>query len=187
MTRVGSWFRSNLWALLAVTVLGTGAVLYSFAFDWVSFQNRQPNEAVDIPRGEPGTLGAGTIVLEDLVVLAGDSDDGRRYDVAEGTDVVVADLRITPDPEGSEDNEDDYQTCDFFFRAPSPVGEREWWQTSYNPTTYPEPEDNGYGCNLGYGEAYDLRTYFVVPAGGADGGYVLASSEVLLPRALRLH
>jgi hypothetical protein len=178
-----AWFRTNRWALLAVIVLGTGAVLYSFAFDWVNYQNRQPTQAVDIARGEPGTLGAGTIVLEDLVVLAGDSEDGRRYDVAAGTDVVVADLRITPDPDGSED---DYETCDFFLHAPSPAGEREWWETSFNPTTYPEPADNGFGCNLGYGAAYSLRTYFVVPAGGAENAYILASSEALLPRALRL-
>jgi hypothetical protein len=181
---VSAWFRSNRWALLAVVLLGAASVAYSFAFDWVNYQNYQPSQATDVARGEPGVLGNGTIVLDSVTILSGDSAEGRQYGVTEGTDVVVADLRITPDPNGSED---DYVSCDIYLRAPSPDGEREWWDTSFNPTTYPEPADNGYGCNLASGPAYDLRTYFVVPAGGAAGGYLLVSSLELLPKALRLH
>jgi hypothetical protein len=184
VTGLRGWFRSNAWALLAVAVLGTGAVLYSFAFDWQNFRNREPHEAVDIPRGEEGQLAGGTFALTDLVVLEGDSDDGRQYGVDEGTDVVVADLRITPDPEGSVD---DYVTCDIWFHAPSPDGEREWWASSSNPTTYPEPEVEAYNCNIGGGPAYDLRLYFTVPAGGAEDGFLLVSLLEELPRALRLH
>lgn len=181
---MSGWFRANRWALLAVAVLGAGSVAYSFAFDWANYQDNQPSQAVDVPRGESAAYGSGSIALEDVTVLAGDSPEGRQYGVAEGTDVVVVDLRITPDPKGSED---EYATCDIYLRAPSPEGEREWWDTSFNPTTYPEPADNGFGCNLGYGPPYDLRTYFVVPAGGAADSYVLVSSLELLPRALRLH
>jgi hypothetical protein len=184
VTGLRRWFRSNAWALLAVAVLGTGAVLYSFAFDWQNFQNRRPHEAVDVPRGEEGVLGVGTFALTDLIVLEGDSDDGRRYGVDEGTDVVIAALRITPDPEGSVD---DYVTCDTWFHAPSPDGEREWWASSSNPTSYPEPEVEAYGCNVGGGPEYDLRLYFTVPAGGAEDGFVLVSLPEELPRALRLH
>jgi hypothetical protein len=181
---VRRWFRSNAWALLAVAVLGTGAALYSFAFDWQNYQNNNPTQPVDVARGEVGVLGAGTFELSDLVVLEGDSDEGRRYGVDEGTDVVVADIRITPDPEGVADA---YETCDLYFHAPSADGEREWWASSSNPTTYPEPEATGYGCNIGSGPAYELRLYYTVPAGGADDGWVLVSSSAELPRALRLH
>lgn len=178
------WFRSNALALVAVGVFGTGAVLYSFAFDWQNYQNLNPTQAVDVARGEIGELGPGTFELTDLVVLEGDSDDGRRYGVDEGTDVVVADIRITPDPDGDAEA---YLMCDLYFHAPSPDGEREWWASSINPTTYPEPETTGYGCNIGSGPAYDLRLYYTVPAGGAEDGWVLVSSSEELPRALRLH
>ena len=184
MTGVRRWLRSNTWSLLAIAVFGTGAVLYSFAFDWQNYQSHQPHEAVDVPRGEVGTLGAGTFELTDLVVLEGDSDDGRRYGVDDGTDVVIVDLHITPDPEGTED---DYLGCDTVFQAPSPVGQREWWASTSNPTSYPAPEVEAYGCNFGGGPPHNLRLYFTVPAGGADGGWVLVSLPEELPRALRLH
>lgn len=184
MTGLRRWFRSQAWALLAIAVLGTGAVLYSFAFDWQHHQDLNPTQPVDVARGEVGVLGAGTFELTELVVIEGDSDDGRRYGVDEGTDVVIADVHITPDPDGAEE---DYVVCDLYFHAPSPDGEREWWASSYNPTTYPEPEDNGYGCNIGSGAAYNLRFYYTLPAGGAEGGFVLVSSPESLPRVLRLH
>ena len=183
MSALRRWVRSNAWALLAVAVLGAGAVVYSFAFDWQNYQNLNPTQPVDVARGEVGTLGAGKFELTDVVVLEGDSVEGVRYGVEEGTDVVIADVHITPDPEGEED---DYVVCDLYFHAPSPAGEREWWASSFNPTTYPEPEDNGYGCNIGSGPAYDLRLYYTLPAHGAKDGFVLVSSPEELPRALRL-
>ena len=104
--------------------------------------------------------------------------------VAPGTDVLIADVEVTPDPAGSED---DYVICDLYLHAPSPDGERGWWPTTINPTTYPEPESNPFSCQMGYGPAYTMRLYYTVPAGGAEGGYLSVTSPEELPRALRLY
>lgn len=179
-----SWWRRNLVALIAVVVLGTGAVLFAFAYDWQSYQNANPTQPVDIARGGSGELAGGTFSIGALEVLPGDTDDGRRHGITPGTDVVVLDLDITPRPDGDPD---DYVLCEIRLRAPSPAGEREWWPQTFNPTTYPEPEAEGYGCDVAGGDPYRLRQYFVVPAGGAEGAHVLVTVLEELPRALRLH
>jgi hypothetical protein len=176
--------RSNAWALVAVAVLGAGAVSYSLAFDWRGYQENNPTQPVDVAPREVGTLGAATFQLTSFRLIEGDSRDGQRYDVPEGTDVVVADLHIVPDPAGDPD--EDYAPCDLLLRAPSPEGEREWWKVS-NPTTLPEPEGLAFGCNTAGGEPFDLRVYYVVPAGGATDAYLLVTTPEELPRALRLH
>lgn len=184
MTRFRVWVRRNVWTIVALAVLGTASVVYAFAFDWRDHQNRNPTQPVDVPRGEVGTLGAATFQVEEIVYLEGDSDDGRRYGVAEGTDVLIAGVRVTPDPEGTED---DYVICDIYLHAPSPDGEREWWASTSNPTSYPGGEDNPFSCQMGYGPEYLIRLYYTVPAGGAEGGYLQVTSPEELPRALRLY
>jgi len=177
------WLRANLWALVAVAALGTASAVYAFGFDWRDYQERNPTQPIEIARGDTGELGAARFVIDDVIVLEGDSADGRRYGVTAGTDVVVADLRITPDPEGGED---DYAFCDVVYRAPSPDGEREWWPQTTNPTSYPDPGESAFGCQVGFGPEYRIRMYFTVPAGAAEGGYVQVTTPEELPRALRL-
>jgi hypothetical protein len=184
VTPVVRWLRGNLWALIALAVLATASIWYAFAFDWQSYQDGRPTQPIEVPAGAEGELGGGDFAIERLTVLAGDSDEGRRYDVTEGTDVVVVDLRITPRPDGDPD---DFIGCDVRLRAPSPDGEREWWPETSNPTTYPEPEPEAYGCDIAAGPAYTYRQYFVVPAGGAEDGVVQITIREELPRALRLH
>jgi hypothetical protein len=184
VTGFRAWLRRNLWTVIALAVLGTASTLYAFAFDWRAYQDRRPTQPVDVARGDTGTLGAATFRLLDVVYLQGDSDGGRRYDVAEGTDVLIADVEVTPDPGGTDE---DYVICDIYLHAPSPDGEREWWSTTTNPTTYPEPESNPFSCQMGYGPAYTIRLYFTVPVGGAEGGYLSVTSPEELPRALRLY
>lgn len=176
------WLRRNLWALIAFAVLATASVGYAFAFDWQRYQDRNPTQPVLVPRGESADYGGIAFALEEFTLLEGDSADGRRYGVAEGTDVVIAVVRITPDPEGDPEG---YVSCEFRLRAPSPEGEREWWPESGNPTTLPEPETEGYGCLAG-GPDYVLRSYYVVPAGGAEGSNLQVTVPGELPRALRL-
>lgn len=181
MTR---WLRANARALAVLAVLATASIWYSFTIDWQQYQDGNPTRLVDVPRGEAAEYGGGEFAIDELTVVAGDSADGRRYGVAEGTDLVVLDLTITPDPDGDDE---DYVGCDIRFAAPSPDGERIWWPTSSNPTSYPEPEESTFGCNVASGPEYVYRQYFVVPAGGATDGAVQITIWDELPRALRLH
>lgn len=184
MSRFRGWARRNLWTSVALVVLGTASVVYAFAFDWREYQERTPTQPVDVPRGEVGTLGAARFQVEEIVYLEGDSDEGRRYGVAEGTDVLIADVRVTPDPAGTEN---DYVICDIYLHAPSPDGEREWWGSTSNPTSYPGDELNPFSCQMGYGPEYVIQLYYTVPAGGAVGGYLQVTSPEEIPRALRLY
>lgn len=184
MRRVLRWGRANAWALIALAVLATASVWYAFAFDWQRYQNSNPTRPIEVPAGADGELGGGVFAIERVTLLAGDSDGGRRYDVARGTDVLVLDLRVTPRAGGDPD---DFIGCEIRYRAPSPDGEREWWPETSNPTTFPEPEPEAFGCDIAAGPAYTYRQYFVVPAGGAAGGVVQITVREELPRALRLH
>lgn len=184
MTAVRGWLRRNLWALVALAVLATVSIWYAFTIDWQQYQDGRPTSIIDVPRGKQALYGGARFSIQDMTVLAGDSDDGRQYDVTEGTDVVVLDMSVTP-PDGGDP--DAYLGCDVKFIAPSPDGERTWWETSTNPTSYPEPAEPVFGCNAAGGPPFIYRTYFVVPAGGAEDGAVLVTIQEELPLALHLH
>jgi hypothetical protein len=178
------WGRANAWALIALAVLAAASVWYAFAFDWQRYQSSNPTQPVEVASGSEAELAGGVFAIEEIRLLVGDSDEGRRYEVTEGTDVVVLDLRVTPRADGDPD---DYVGCEIRYRAPSPAGEREWWPETSNPTTFPEPEPEAFGCDIAAGQAYTYRQYFVVPAGGADNGVVQITIQEELPRVLRLH
>jgi hypothetical protein len=184
MSRVRTWLRANLWALVALAVLATASSWYAFAFDWQGYRDGNPTQPIEVASGGEAVYGGGTFVIEQLTVLAGDSADGRRYDVTEGTDVVIVDLGVTPRPDGDPDG---FVDCDVRLLAPSPDGEREWWPESFNPTTMPEPETESFSCNIAGGPAFTYRQYFVVPADGATDAVVQITLPEELPRALRLH
>lgn len=184
MKRVAGWFRARVGAIVALVVLGGVSIGYSFTIDWQQYLDSRPIQHIEVPRGEQAAYAGGTFAIDDLVVIVGDSADGQRYDVTPGTDLVVLDLAITPDPDGDPDG---FVGCDIRFEAPSPDGEREWWPEVSNPSTYPDPADPAFGCDVGSGPAYEYRQYFVVPAGGATDGVVQITNWEVLPRALRLH
>lgn len=183
MSRVTRWLRSNLRVLIVLAVLATASVWYSFTIDWQQYQDGNPTQLLDVPRGEEFEYGGGTFAVDDLIVVAGASSEGREYGVDEGTDLVVLDLAVTPREDGDPD---DYVGCDIRFAAPSTDGERIWWPSS-KPTSYPEPEPTAFGCDVASGDPYVYRQYFVVPAGGAADGAVQITIQEELPRALRLH
>jgi hypothetical protein len=177
--------RANGWALGALAVLTAASVWWSFAWDWTSYQQHRPSQAVDVPPGGQARLGPADFALKRLVVLEGDSAQGRAFGVQPGTDVVVADLVVTP---AMRRGVDDTRLCELRLLAPSPDGEREWWPATSNPTTFPEGDPGVYGCDIAGGSSYLLREFFVVPADGADGDAVLlVTVREELPRALRLH
>ena len=175
----------------ALAVLLAASIGWAFAWDWPNYQRFNPTSVVDVPRDKQSTIDGVAFSLADLIVIEGDSDEGRRYDVAEGTDLVVADLRVTP-REAREP--DEVNGCDVRFHAPSPDGEREWRPASSGASTYPEQADEDvFGCqvvageDVVAGEPYVWRQFFVVPAGGAADGYLEVTIQSELPLALHLH
>jgi hypothetical protein len=184
VTAVRKWLRRNVWALAALAALMTTSIWYAFTIDWQQYQDGRPTSVIDVPRDKEAIYGGVAFSIKGVVVLEGDSADSTRYEVTPGTDVVVVDLSVTP-PAGGDP--DDYIGCDVKFIAPSPEGDRTWWASSSNPTTYPDPEDQVFGCNVAGGPAFVYRTYFVVPAGGAKDGAVLVTLLEELPLALHLH
>lgn len=185
MTTVGSWAKANRWALVAVAVLGAASVWWSFAWDWAGYQSHRPTQIVDVPRDKQATYSGAVFSIADVDVLEGDSSQGARYGVAEGTDVVVVDLSVTPREGGDPE---DTLLCEVRLQAPSSAGTREWWPESSNPTSYPDGDPDVFGCNIAGGPRYELREFFVVPAGGADSDAMLQVTLLEeLPLALRLH
>lgn len=177
--------RKNRWTLVALVVLVAVSVWWSFRWDWQHVQDSNPTKVTDVARGDHGEFLGADVTLLGLKVLAGDSPEGRAYGVAEGTDVVIADLRIDPRPAKKPD---DFDSCDVVLHAPSPDGEREWGTEVSNPTTYPGTTEGAVSCNLVGDAPYVLRNYFVVPGGGADvDPYVQITVLAELPRALHLH
>lgn len=183
MKRVRGWLRSNVWALVVIVVCGAASVWYSFAFDWARFQNGNPTQIIDVPSGKQATYAGGTFSLAGLTILKGDSPEGRTYDVLEGTDVVVVDVRVTPRENGDPD---DYISCDVRLDAPSPEGVREWWPHS-NPTTYSDGDPDVFGCDFSSGSTFTYRQFFQVPTGAADDPTVVIFALGELPLALHLH
>ena len=179
-----TWLRANARVLGVLAVLAAASIWFAFAFDWTHYQNSHPTSIIDVPDGKQATLGPGTFSLGGAVVLAGDSPEGRTYGVAEGTDVVVVDVRVTP---GHDADPDAHLGCDVRLLAPSPDGERRWWAESFNPTTYPDGDPEVFGCDVARGEAFTYRQFFVVPAGGADDSTVEIRILEELPRVLHLH
>lgn len=184
MTRVRTWLKAHRWSLAALLVLATASVWYSLAFDWTGYQDSRATRILDVPSGKQATYGGGVFSVHELRVLAGDSDEGRSYGVAEGTDVVVVDLNITPREDGDPE---DYVQCELRLRAPSPDGEREWWPETINPTSFPLGDPDVFSCNIAGGDPYVYRVFFVVPSGGAEGAYVQVTLTEELPLALHLH
>jgi hypothetical protein len=179
-----TWVRANLRVLIVLVVLAAASIWYAFAFDWSDYQDSNPTRILDVPDGKQATLGPGTFSLSEVDVLEGDSPAGSGYGVAEGTDVVVVDVRVTP---GHDPDPDAYLGCDVRLLAPSPDGERTWWPESFNPTTYPDGDPDVFGCNVARGTAFTYRQFFVVPAGGADDHTVEVTIPAELPRVLHLH
>jgi hypothetical protein len=170
--------------LVVLVILATASIWYAFTIDWQQYQDGNPTRLLDVPRGESAEYGGGTFAIDELTVVAGDSSEGREYEVTAGTDLVVVDLSVTPRADGDPDG---YVSCDVRFAAPSSDGERIWWPESSNPTSYPESESEAFGCNIAGGPAYVYRQYFVVPSGGATDGAVQITIQEELPLALRLH
>jgi hypothetical protein len=179
-----TWLKSNRWVLIALVVLAAASAWYSFAFDWTRYQDGNPTRILDVPEGKQATYGGGIFSLDDLTVLPGDSPEGEQYGVADGTDLVVVDLNVTPREGGDPE---DFVQCEVRLLAPSPDGEREWWPESFNPTTFPDGDPDVFSCNIAGGPAYVYREFFVVPAGGAADAVVQVTLMEELPLALRLH
>jgi hypothetical protein len=184
MTRIRSWVRANVWALIIIAIAGAASVWYSFAFDYARVQNNSPTSIVDVPNGTDAVYDGGRFSLSGLRVLTGDSAEGQHYGVVEGTDVVVVDVHVTPREDGDPDG---FVECELHLLAPSPEGEREWWADSSNPTTYPDGNPDVFSCNYAGGDGYTYRAFFTVPAGGADDPTVLLFNLEALPLALHLH
>ena len=175
----------------ALAVLVAASIGWAFAWDWQNYQRYSPTAVVDVPRDKQSTIDGVAFSLADLTVIEGDSAEGRRYDIAEGTDIVVADLRVTP-RDAREPGE--YNNCEAVYRAPSPDGEREWRPALSGATTYPDQaDDDVFGCqvvagdDVVAGEPYVWRQLFSVPAGGAADGYLEVTIPSELPLALHLH
>ena len=185
MTPARRWFRSNVWALVVLVPLIVGSVWFSFSTDWADFQDGNPTRILDVPSGKQATYGGGTFYLEQLRVIAGDSQEGKTYGVVDGTDVVVVDVHVTPIEGGDSD---DSIGCDVHLMAPFGSGSREWWPESSNPTTFPDGDPDVFGCDIAGGPDYTYREFFVVPAGAADVAPIVQVTILKeLPLALHLH
>jgi hypothetical protein len=185
MSGVRTWLRGNRWTLIALVVLAAASVWWSLRWDWQEYQDNTPTKVIDVARGDVAAYDGGTFSLYDLVVLEGDTERGRQYGVLEGTDVVVADIEITPRPGGDPD---DFVSCDIDLLAPSPQGQREWRPEVSDPTTYGPGYSGATGCNISGGPSYILRQYYVIPAGGADVDPTLQVTILeAIPLTLHLH
>jgi hypothetical protein len=183
--------RTRIVKYTALAVLVAASIGWAFAWDWQNYQRYNPTAIVDVPRDAEESIDGAVFSLADLKVIEGDSDEGRRYAVAAGTDLVIADLRVSPrEPRTA----DEIGRCEVRYHAPSPDGEREWRPALSNATTYPpQADENVFGCTVvaddefAAGEPYVWRNFFVVPAGGAVDGYLQVTVLGELPRALHLH
>ena len=123
------------------------------------------------PRRAGAEYGGGRSRSTSYTVVPGDSDDGPGYGVAEGTDVVVLDCRITPDRRRATPRIPG-------LRRPilvRPVARRRAHlvrRTASNPTTIPSGDLECSAATSAAVRRSTGRPVFVVPAGGAEDGAV---------------
>jgi hypothetical protein len=169
---VNAWWRANRWYVIALAVMLPAAVVVSMIPRWFPYVGRQPVPET-VPAGETVRYSGADIELLDLEVLPGD-----QWGAPTGADVVVVALDIdVVEPVTS--------VCRVEVVSDDAGFERRWQDSAYS-SDYEVPDDAATLCSFSEPGRYELQLTFLVPAGQVDEPVVEVTSDVALPRVLRL-
>lgn len=171
-----TWLKSNRWYLLAIVVVGTFAMLAAMSTDWFAYEERVNGRPVSVQPGETVDYARSAWTLEDSFIVPASSPAGKSAELLEGTELVIASIRVNPSAVGG-----DGSSCTLTLQDRD--GVRTWDQARGSDTTVEvDPGATDY-CNSDP-ETYLLQAMFIVPEGAGEGAKLLVETFGEAPRLL---
>jgi hypothetical protein len=136
----------------------------------------------DVAHGATAHYADAAFRLVERRVVTADSAEGRRSEVPEGTELVVATIRVDPGRAHSKD----LGSCDAELVQPTAGGDREWSAGTGSPARYLASSDTKSVCSLSRGPAYRYEAVFLVPRGAGAAAELRLSVLRAEPQELRL-
>ena len=171
-----SWLRRHRWSLPAAGVLLVVAVLVALSAGFFPWLADRP-QVVDVAAGRTAHYGGATVRL-----VSRHEFTGARYDVPDGTVLVVATIAIDPHARPAKG----ISLCDAELVQPAASGERSWRSGYGAGTAYSAPDDARLNCDFARAPAYRMTAVFLVPASGRHA-QLRFSAHDQDPRVLLLH
>lgn len=172
-----AWWKTHRWYLIAIAVLGPIALLAAMSTDWFRYEERVNARPVVVAQGETVDYASAAWTLEESMVISADSQAGKKADLLEGTELVVANVRVNPsgvDGVGP--------AC--AVRLEDHEGQRTWDRATASDVSVETDPGATDHCSRDDVETYLLQVMFLVPEGAGDGAHLFVESEEELPRTL---
>ena len=169
------WLRRHRWSLPAAVVLLAIAILVALAagfFPSLADQTR----VTEVAAGSTAHYGGGTIRL-----VSRHEYTGSRYDVPDGTVLVVATIAIDPRGRPAKGG----SLCDAALVQPTAAGDRTWNAGYGGGTSYRAPLDAELNCDFARAPAYRMTAVFLVPESARDAQLRFSAPDQD-PQVLRL-
>jgi hypothetical protein len=182
-----SWWRRNVWGLVATVVLVPTVLFVTFSAEWGRYYAQRPSQPVYVAAGDPVDFGGATWTLAHSERIEADSAAGRDARLPDGTALIVVEVRVDPtrlDADGRGPG------CTVELGEVQPGSEvaevRRWNDAAFADIDYRTDPANETYCNTDLTRPYTLESIFVVPATTGDDLMLQLQVVSEFPRYLRM-
>ena len=174
-----SWLRNNRWYLVAIAVVGPLAMLAAMSTDWFAYEERINGRPILVDEGDTVDYAGAAWTVDASYLVPAQSQAGREAEVPEGTELVVASVRINPSGVGDES-----PSCAVSLEDRD--GTRTWDTASSSDVSLSIDEGASSYCDPDELNPYLLQVFFIVPDGAGEGARLIIESSDDFPRLLSL-
>ena len=172
-----AWWKSHRWSLIAIGVLGPTALLVAMSSGWFAYEERVNGRPITVAQGTTVDYAGAGWTLEDSLVISADSQAGRDAQLVEGTELIIASVRVNP-----SGVDDVGPACDVELKDRD--GQRTWDRATGSDVSIDIDSEATDHCSPADLETYLLQVMFLVPRGAGDGAHLVIKSNKELPRML---